>query len=323
MAVGIAVVLVLDIFSPNSRFNPTTDNLLAGYEHYPARSLVYKLTRDPATNVPFRSDGDADAQNAWQPSTPLLMSSDAEVPVYDTGGAFNPLKLRRYDYLWGIAKSNFDTPLYDLTGAKLRIVSPRTELTNTLKWRLLERYDGFNVYENANAVPRLYLVHEARIEPDGFNTVESIRNFNVDARHSVILESGEETLSETLGTAEYPSGQSGPESVVAKRYTPQEVVIEVDTDEPGWVVLTDAWYPGWEATINGRSVPVEIAYHAYRAVKVDPGQHTITMQFRPASWEWGRLITILSVLGVLAALVVLLVVPWWVVRRERVPAASE
>ncbi|HET9493383.1 MAG TPA: YfhO family protein, partial [Chloroflexia bacterium] len=114
-----------------------------------------------------------------------------------------------------------------------------------------------------------------------------------------------------------------PESVVARRYAPQEVVIEVNAQEPGWVVLTDAWYPGWEATIDGRSVPVQIAYHAYRAVKVDAGQSTITMQFRPASWEWGRLITILSVLGVGAALVVLLVVPWWVLRRERARAASE
>ncbi|HET9494855.1 MAG TPA: hypothetical protein VFR15_11550 [Chloroflexia bacterium] len=323
MTVAIAVVLVLDIFSPNSRFNPTTDNLLAGYEHYSARSLIYKGTQDRTTNVPWRSDGDADAQNAWQPSTPLLMSSDPEVPLYDTGGAFNPLKLRRYDYLWYIAKTNFDTPLYDLTGARYRIVSPRTELTNTLKWRLVERYNGFHIYENANVLPRLYLVHESRIEPDGFTTVESIRNFNVDAKHIVLLESGEERLSETRGTAEYPAGQPGPESVVARRYAPQEVVIEVNAQEPGWVVLTDAWYPGWEATIDGRSVPVQIAYHAYRAVKVDAGQSTITMQFRPASWEWGRLITILSVLGVAAALVVLLVVPWWVLRRERARAAGE
>ena len=316
MAVGIAVVLVLDIFSPNSQFNPTTDNLLAGYENYAARSLIYKFTRDPATNVPLRSDGDADAQNAWQPSTPLLVSSDPEVKMYDTGGAFNPLKLRRYDYLWDIAKSNFDTPLYDLTGARYRIVAPRTVLTNTLKWRLVERFEGFHVYENANAQPRLYLVHEARIQPDGFSTVESIRNFSVNPRHTVLLESGEERLSETRGTAEYPEGQPGPEAVVAKRYTPQEVVVEVNATEPGWVVLTDAWYPGWEATINGRSVPVEIAYEAFRAVRVDVGPQTITMQFRPASWEWGRLITILSVLGVIAALVVLLVVPWWVARRE-------
>jgi hypothetical protein len=69
-------------------------------------------------------------------------------------------------------------------------------------------------------------------------------------------------------------------------------------------------------------VPVEIAYHAYRAVRVEAGQHTITMQFRPASWEWGRLITILTVLGVVAALVVLLVVPWWVVRREQAARAA-
>ena len=79
---------------------------------------------------------------------------------------------------------------------------------------------------------------------------------------------------------------------------------------PGWVVLTDAWYPGWEATIDGRSVPVEVAYHAFRAVKVGTGQSTITMQFRPASWMWGSLISLLALLAVLVALVILVVLPW-------------
>jgi hypothetical protein len=227
--------------------------------------------------------------------------------MYDTGGAFNPLKPRRYDYLWSIAKGNYDSPLYDLVGAKVRVVSPRTELTNTLKWELLDNYDGFKMYRNANAVPRLFLVHDAVVEPDGFRTVESIRNFDVDPRHTVLLESGTTERSALPGTAE--PGASPTERVEAIRYSPQEIVIEVDADAPGWVVLTDAWYPGWEATIDGRSVPVEVADHAFRAVKVDAEPHTIIMRFRPDTWTWASLISFLSLLAVIIALVILLVLP--------------
>ena len=58
-------------------------------------------------------------------------------------------------------------------------------------------------------------------------------------------------------------------------------------------------------------MPVEVADHAYRAVKVDAGKSTITMQFNPPSWTWGSLISLLSVLAVLAALAILVLVPWW------------
>ncbi|MEO8287262.1 MAG: YfhO family protein [Chloroflexota bacterium] len=317
---AIVMLVVFDLFSPNSQFNPTTTDLLSGYKNFSAYSLVYKFSRDPVTEIPLRVDSDADAQDVWQPNTAMLVSADSDTKLYDTGGAFNPLKLRRYDYLWDTAKHSPDSPLYDLTGARYRVLAPSTVMTNTAKWRLAEKYTGFNIYENQNAIPRLYLVHDARIIPEGFNTVEAVRRFNVDPKHSVILESGTAVESTLPGTAENPQTPSGSppsgESVVASRYSAQEVVIDVNATAPGWVVLTDAWYPGWEATIDGRSVPLEIAYHAYRAVRVDAGAHTITMQFRPVSWTWGSLISLLSLLAVLAALAILVILPWSAMRRE-------
>jgi hypothetical protein len=307
----IVLLVVLDVFSPNAAFNPTTDDLLAGYKNFDAYAALLKQSRDNITKIPSRVDSDADAQDVWQPSTALLVSSDQEAKLYDTGGAFNPLKLKRYDYLWDVAKHNPDSPLYDLTGARFRILAPTTVMTNTAKWRLAEKHPGFNIWEDSNAMPRVYLVHDSRVIPEGFNAVEAVRSFNVDPRHTVILEQGTPVQSALPGTAEVaPGGPAPPESVSASRYSPQEVVIDVNATAPGWVVLTDAWYPGWEATIDGKSVGVEIAYHAYRAVKVDTGAHTITMQFRPSSWTWGSLTSILSVLAVLAALVILIVLPW-------------
>jgi hypothetical protein len=307
LGVGVVGLLVLDLFSPNSLFNPTTDNLLKGYQDFGARSTAFKMTRDPKTGVPYRLDSDADALDVWQPSTSLLMSADAESQMYDTGGAFNPLKLKRYDYLWTIAKGNFDSPLYDLLGARVRVVSASTTLTNTLKWSLLDDYKGFKLYEDKNALPRLYLVHDAIVEPDGFRTVERIRNFDVDPRHTVLLEGGTEVRSDSKGTAEATPEEPSSESVVATRYLPQEVVIEVDAAEPGWVVLTDAWYPGWQATINGRAAEVAVAYHAFRAIRVDAGPQTIVMKFQPDVWVWGSLISFLVLIATVVALVALLV----------------
>jgi hypothetical protein len=299
-------LLVLDIFSPNSLFNPTSDNLLAGYQQFTARTVTYKLTRDKTTNIPFRLDSDYNAQDQWQPSTALLVSAeDPDVQMYDTGGAFNPLKLRRYDYLWGVAKDNFDSPLYDLAGARMRVVSSSTVLTNTQKWQPSDVYPAFRLYQDVNAMPRVFLVHDARVDTDGFHTVNSIRDFSVDPRHTVLLESGTGADSSLPGTAEPAS--SG-ETVVAQEYGSQDVVLDVTATAPGWVVLSDAWYPGWEATVNGKSVTVEIADHAFRAVHVDAGASQIIMQFRPATWVWGSLISLLTFLATLLALAAIVVV---------------
>jgi hypothetical protein len=307
---AIVLLVVFDVFSPNSNFNPTSADLLAGYKNFDSYSVVVKQNRDPVTKIPYRVDSDADAQDVWQPSTALLQAANGAPGMFDTGGAFNPLKLRRYDYLWGIAKTNPDSPLYDLSGARFRIVAPTTTMTNTAKWKQVEQDKGYNIYQNQNALPRVFLLHDARVQPDGFTTVESIRNFNVSPRHTVLLESGTNVQSKLPGTAESQPGATSAESVTASLYSPEKVVLDVNATAPGWVVLTDAWYPGWEATIDGKSVPVEVADHAYRAVKVDPGKSTITMQFNPPSWTWGSLISILTVLAVLAALAILVLVPW-------------
>jgi hypothetical protein len=298
----VLAVLVLDIFSVNSRFNPTTTNILAGYQHYDAISLLYKSSPDQRTGIPLRVNSDTEVQDVWQPSTALLTGL-----FYDTGGAFTPLKLERYDHLWDVARRSPETPLYDLTGAAFEIASPVITRERSAKWDLIERFEGFDVYRNNNALPRAFLVHEALIEPDPQKIVESLRNFGVEPRHTVVLESGTPVPSRQIGTAEaYAKQLPTAEWVRATRYTPHEVVLTVKADAPGWVVLTDAWYPGWEATVDDRPVAVERAFSAYRAVRVDAGQHTITMRFRPWTWQVGRAVSLLTLMGVLAALVVLL-----------------
>jgi hypothetical protein len=315
MAAGgvMLALLVLDLFSPNSRFNPTTTNILAGFENYSAISVLFKGTQDERTNIPLRINSDTNAQDVWQPSTGLRSGV-----LYDTGGAFNPLKLERYDYLWEIAKRNPETPLYDLTGAAFEIISPTTTITpahaGELKWELVDKFEGFDIYRNKNALPRAFLVHESRVLQKAESIVLELRRFDVDPRHIVILESGTPTQSDLPGTAE---GQSTGEFVRATRYSPNEIDLTVKANAPGWVVLTDAWYPGWEVKINGQPGSMEPAFYAYRAIRVGAGEQTISMRFEPNNWRVGRVVTLLALVVALVGLGVIL----FLMRRGRRRAA--
>ena len=46
-------------------------------------------------------------------------------------------------------------------------------------------------------------------------------------------------------------------------------------------MAADAWYPGWEATVDGRSVPLYIADVAFRGLRVPAGEHRVEMHFAP------------------------------------------
>ena len=77
------------------------------------------------------------------------------------------------------------------------------------------------------------------------------------------------------------------ETVRVTSYTAERVELEVVAEAAGYLVLTDAWYPGWQASVDGEPVPVHRADLLFRAVAVDPGRHQVVFTFRPASLWWG------------------------------------
>jgi uncharacterized membrane protein YfhO len=60
------------------------------------------------------------------------------------------------------------------------------------------------------------------------------------------------------------------------------------------VILTDTWFPGWSATVDGKRAKIERAYGVVRGVVVDPGNHTIEMRYRPLSVYIGAGLSLLA-----------------------------
>jgi hypothetical protein len=68
---------------------------------------------------------------------------------------------------------------------------------------------------------------------------------------------------------------------------PERVVIDTNADEPGYLVLSDTFDPGWSATVDGKPAPIRPAYVAFRAVFLPRGDHTIVFTYCPAGFELG------------------------------------
>jgi len=51
----------------------------------------------------------------------------------------------------------------------------------------------------------------------------------------------------------------------------------------GFLVLSDQYFPGWFASVNGRSAPIQRANYAFRLVEVPAGQSTVEFWYSPAA----------------------------------------
>jgi hypothetical protein len=151
-------------------------------------------------------------------------------------------------------------------------------LSDQNRFRLVHSGD-VKIYENLDVLPRAFLVHQqnAVMAADDEAALSRMREQTFDPAAEVVL-AGDENA----GHSEGPS-RGGEGLVLVRQHASERVEIEVDAGVASYLVLTDAWYPGWEATVDGDPVPVHRADVLFRAVAVDAGNHRVVFTFRPVS----------------------------------------
>jgi hypothetical protein len=265
-----------------------TEPPTAGFDH---SQVVEFLRSRPGF---FRIDSRTDVWGAWQPDLALLAGLE------DVSGVDNPLVIADMArYLEG--SGGRSTRLYDLLGVEYVLGSK----TVTLDWNKFDLvFDGdptVNVYRNATSLPRAFIVHRAVAAADHEDAWARLHEAGFDPAGTVVLEGGQ-----ALDVRPVMS-----DTVNVVRYQPDELEIDVEAGAEGYLVLSDPFYPGWRAELDGEPVALLRADYAFRAVAVPAGHHTVVMTFRPGTWNAGLIISALT------ALVMLGLGVWGLVRRAR------
>ncbi|NPV09076.1 MAG: YfhO family protein [Anaerolineae bacterium] len=135
------------------------------------------------------------------------------------------------------------------------------------------------------SLPRAYFSSCVVRVPGEAEAMEILRDSGFDPRRRTVLVGGE-------GMACDAEGWLAAEVV---SYAPERVVVEVLASRPGHLVLTDSFYPGWRAEVDGVEVEVERANWFFRSVAVEGGHHRVEFVYRPDSVRWGAVASCLAV----------------------------
>lgn len=164
-------------------------------------------------------------------------------------------------------------------------------------WRLRDfvplRDGPLKVQRNLRVEPRAYVVNDFLVEPDLHSAMRRVARKGFDPRRQVVLDqapAGIETTSSAQRTKRGPPG-------VITRYDNNLVEVDVESKQPGILVISDSIYPGWKAEIDGKASEMLRANGLFRAVAVTPGRHKVVFSYRPMSVLVAAAISLVAVLA--------------------------
>ena len=231
----------------------------------------------------------------WQNASMML-------GLEDTIG-YNPLRLADYERAIGPGENAVDPNLRSFPGT-FRGYKCRLAGLLGLEYLVLDRpleklprhfprltgttllYGGQSmwVYRLAPAAPRAYLA--TRLVPVDSGAVLEEAELPEFDRATTALVDAEQVPGLR---ADYGIGDDSPEpaaatsAVTIRDYRRNAVSIDVDTDRDGVVVLHDIYYPGWEASVDGKPARILRTNLLFRGVEVGAGRHRVEFVYRPLS----------------------------------------
>ena len=180
------------------------------------------------------------------------------------------------------------------------LIGPSAELSQVVDlssdFRLAHLSD-VKIYDVALSASRVWLPREVSIVDSEEAVLDTMRGESFDGRRQVVVRSSD-------WDREWPTAFSGQADARVLTYEPERVQVMVKSDATRLLVVMDSWYPGWEADVNGSTVRLVRVDHSFRGVIVPAGESTVTLSYRPTSLLLGAAISVATILGVLALLLV-------------------
>jgi len=281
------LIAVVDLFFFGYPFINTKNSSKIYKQHY----LIDTIKKDKDNYRVFDMPGKL---------LPLLQRSKLESLT-----GIHSIYLRDYrDLLWSVGKHEnkpyesffeiYDVShpmVLDLLNTKYIISNHELKLPQYKK--ILKPRDGkndknqFYLYENKNVLPRAYMLSNAMIVKDKTNILNKIVDESFNSKETVLLEKDPNVPLQN---------HSAFETVDIKMYEPNKITLSSNLQKPGFLVLSEMWYPGWKAFDNGKEKEIYRANYLFRSIYLEKGGHEIMFIYDPKYYKVGKVITLFTLI---------------------------
>jgi hypothetical protein len=223
------------------------------------------------------------------------------------GGDY-PYVLNRYSRLFNLANGQKPEPSMKI-GA-IRLVTLVHNLLN-LKYLVVNSKHTFDIpgyYEvyndgvlsilhNEYALKRVYIPQEIKIVNEEKEALRRLLELPSIRGEQIILER-DSVANLPFASASLVHRKDPSETVEIVAYGSDRIELRANLASDGWLILTDSFYPGWKATIDGQSEAIMVpANYVFRAVYVPQGHHNIVFQYKPTYFSVSLAIALITLMG--------------------------
>ncbi|MFO8058275.1 MAG: YfhO family protein [bacterium] len=159
------------------------------------------------------------------------------------------------------------------------------------------------IYANKSAMPRAFIVHRA----EESSKDETLAKLSAASREELSRRVYLSRLPERLRSSLKPVGRPGREAAMLLSRKPGVAKYRAMAGGRGLLFMSEQYYPGWRAFVEGKEVPVLRADHCFRAVPIEGGVNLVELRFQPVSFRiglFGSLAGLAACLAFVACLIV-------------------
>ncbi len=156
------------------------------------------------------------------------------------------------------------------------------------------------VAENPECFPRAFVVRK----------VKAFRSATPETIMTHLKQLGKNMKKEAAveGSPDFPLENEGDfKAAEITDYRPNRITVQVELEHPGFLVLSEVWYPDWKAydTCNGvkKEVRVWKTNLTMRGVYLEKGKHSVEFVYEPRAYYTGMIVTLITLPIVLILLV--------------------
>ena len=296
------VVTIFDLYYFFQKFNPFVPNELV----YPEAQVLSVLQQKVGIN------------RVWGYGDANIPANENILYGFSSPEGYDPLYPKRYGELLYAAKdgkllkkftdrnrsdavfessrgsmpaNTSTTRVFNMLGIKYvvdRVENGSTEKTFPQdNFVLIYDKDGWKIFENKQAVPRIFLTSEYAMfrTPAEFEKIFFNQSFNFSQK--ILLEENPNFQSK--------KNNSTKAMVRVVHYGGSYVEVHTENKERALLFISDLFYPGWKAYIDGREVKILRANYAFRAVEVPQGKHIVNFVYQPTSFTFGTILSLFSI----------------------------